>query len=54
MAKQTHKARTSRETDQGHENGAAAAAPDPRLLIIARAIGRLIARELADAAKHKP
>ncbi|HEX4077501.1 MAG TPA: hypothetical protein VHX61_01320 [Rhizomicrobium sp.] len=32
-------------------NGAAPVAVDPRLLVIARAIGRLMAREVSNAAK---
>ena len=51
MRKQNRKPGITRDAVGRNENGAGAVTPDPRLVTIARALGRLIAREEVNAAK---
>ena len=53
MGKRDHKPRVKKDAAKGRDSCPASAAPDPRVRVIARAIGRLIARE-QNAAKAAP
>ena len=53
MAKKRRQSGEERRPADSGNNSVAAAPLDPRLVIIARAIGRLIAREQSNAAKSK-